>query len=134
MLQKSILSRTARLWVKKMSKRVIDDPVAPKYTHIERLDVKDFVCVRIDDGEFEGIVYHYENLQFGDEETEDDLALLNFNYHVVESFLAEEMMEGPLKNRFQDTIAAILYDILLQQVGRIGTDEDRADDSKESSS
>jgi hypothetical protein len=120
--------------VKKMSKRVIDDPVAPKYTHIERLDVKDFVCVRIDDGEFEGIVYHYENLQFGDEETEDDLALLNFNYHVVESFLAEEMMEGPLKNRFQDTIAAILYDILLQQVGRIGTDEDRADDSKESSS
>jgi hypothetical protein len=117
-----------------MSKRVIDDPVAPKYTHIERLDVTDFVCVRIDDGEFEGIVYHYENLQFGDEETEDDLALLNFNYHVVESFLAEEMMEGPLKNRFQDTIAAILYDILLQQVGRIGTDEDRADDSKESSS
>ena len=120
--------------MKTMSKRVIDDPVAPKYTHIERPDVKDFVCVRIDDGEFEGIVYHYENLQIGDVENEDGSALLNFNYHVVESFLAEEMMQDSLKTRFQDTIAAILYDILLQQVGRIGTDEDRADDSKESSS
>ena len=67
------------------------------------------------------------------EETEDGGVLLNFNYHIVESFLAEEMMTDKIKDRFEDTIASILFDILQKQVGRIGN-EDRTDDSEESGS
>jgi hypothetical protein len=111
---------------------VVDNPVAVKYSSIERDDVPDFVCIRIDEGEFEGIVYHYENLKIG-EETEDGGALLNFNYHIVESFIAEEMLTDKIKTNFEDTIASILFDILTKQVGKIGN-EDRADHSKESGS
>jgi hypothetical protein len=111
---------------------VVDNPVAVKYNNIEREDVPNFICIQIGEGEFEGIVYHYENLKVG-EETEDGGALLNFNYHIVESFLAEEMMTDKIKDRFEDTIASILFDILQKQVGRIGN-EDRTDDSEESGS
>jgi len=111
---------------------VVDNPVAVKYNHITREDVANFVCIKIEEGEFEGIVYHYENVKVG-EELEDGAALLNFNYHVVESFMAEEMLTDSIKKRFEDTVAGILYDILLKQVGTIGN-EDRADDSEESSS
>ena len=111
---------------------VVDNPVGMKYNHITHKDVPEFVCIRIEEGEFEGIVYHYENVRVG-EELEDGGALLNFNYHVVESFIAEEMLTDSVKKRFEDIVAGILYDILLKQVGTIGN-EDRADDSEESSS
>lgn len=111
----------------------VDNPVAPSYNHIERTDVPNFVCIRIEEGEFEGIVYHYENLKVNEEPEENGDALLQFNYHIVESFIAEEMLTDSIKTRFEDTIASILFDILLKQTGRIGN-EDRADDSKESSS
>ena len=110
---------------------VIDNPVAVKYSYSEREDVPNFICLRVDEGEFEGMVYHYENLKVGEEN--EDGALLNFNYHIVESFIAEEMLTDSIKSRFEDTIASILFDILQKQVGRIGN-EDRANDSKESSS
>jgi hypothetical protein len=111
----------------------VDNPVAPKYNHVERLDVPDFICIRIEDGEFEGVVYHYENLKINEKADENDDPLLLFNYHVIESFWADGMFEGTLKNRFEETVACILYDVLLKQVGRIGN-EDRTDDSEESSS
>jgi hypothetical protein len=113
--------------------KIIDDPVAPRYTTVERLDIPNFVCLRIDDGEFEGVVYHYENLKISSEEEDSEVPWLKFNYHVVESFWADGMFEGTLKERFEDTVACILQDILIKQVGRIGN-EDRTDDSKESSS
>jgi hypothetical protein len=43
------------------------------------------------------------------------------------------MFEGKLKENFEDTVACILQDILIKQVGTIGN-ENRANDSKESSS
>ena len=112
---------------------VVENPAAPRYSHIERTDTPKFVCIRIEEGEFEGVVYHYENLKINQEADENDDPLLLFNYHVVESFWADGMFEGTLKNRFEETIACVLYDVLLNQVGRIGN-EDRADDSEESGS
>lgn len=115
-----------------MMNKVIDNPVAPSYTTIDKEGVR-FACIKIQEGEFEGIVYHYENLQVGDEDEDGGGATLNFNYHIVESFIAEEMMIDKLKERFEDTVACILQDILIQQVGRIG-DEDRVDNTAESHS
>ena len=115
-----------------MSQRTIDNPIAVEYDHIDHPKVKNFVCIQIKEGEFEGIVYHYENLKVGDE-MDDGAAMLNFNYHIVESFIAEEMLTEEIKARFEDTIAGILFDILLKQVGKIGN-EDRANDSEESGS
>lgn len=111
----------------------VDNPVAPRYNHIERKDIPNFICIRIEEGEFEGIVYHYENLKVNEEPEENGDALLQFNYHIVESFIAEEMLTDSIKTRLEDTIASILFDILLKQTGRIGN-EDRTDDSKESGS
>jgi len=111
-----------------MMNKVIDNPVAPSYTTVDKEGVR-FACIKIQEGEFEGIVYHYENLQVGEEDEEG--AILNFNYHIVESFIAEEMLVDKLKERFEDTVACILQDILIQQVGRIG-DEDRVNDTAES--
>ena len=112
---------------------VVENPIAPHYKHIERADIPNFVCIRIEEGEFEGVVYHYENLKVNDEADENNDPLLLFNYHIVESFWADGMFEGKIKDNFEQTIACILYDVLLNQVGRIGN-EDRTDDSKESSS
>lgn len=111
----------------------VDNPVAPRYTYIEHHPkVGNFICIKIEEGEFEGMVYHYENLKVNDE-LEEDGAFLQFNYHIIESFIVEEMLTDNIKQRFEDTVACILYDILAKQVGRIGN-EDRTDDSKESSS
>jgi hypothetical protein len=111
--------------------KVIDNPVAPRYTTVERLDVPNFICFRIDDGEFEGVVFHYENLKITSEVDDSVEPWLKFNYHVIESFWADGMFEGKLKDSFDDTVACILQDILIKQVGTIGN-EDRANDSKES--
>ena len=111
----------------------VDNPVAPRYNHIVRDEVPEFICIKIEEGEFQGIVYHYENLKVGDELLEDGDAILHFNYHIVESFIAEEMLTDKIKQRFEDTIACILHDILIKQVGRIGN-EDRTNDSEESGS
>ena len=108
--------------------RTVDNPVAVSYTPFEHPKVKDFVCIRVDEGEFEGVVFHYENVK-----VDDETSMLNFNYHLIESFIAEEMLIDGLKLRLEDTVAGILYDILIKQLGRIGN-EDRADDSKESDS
>jgi hypothetical protein len=113
--------------------KVIDNPAAPGYTTVEILDVPKFICFRIDDGEFEGVVFHYENLKISSEVEDSDEPWLKFNYHVVESFWADGMFDGKLKENFEDTVACILQDILIKQVGKIGN-EDRADDSKESGS
>lgn len=112
---------------------VVDNPVAPSYNHMERTDVPKFVCIRIEDGEFEGVVYHYENLKVSEGVDENDEPSLLFNYHVLESFWADNMFEGTLKKRFEDTVACILQDILIKQVGKIGN-EDRVNDSQESDS
>ena len=69
--------------------KVIDNPVAPRYTSIDKEGVQ-FACIKIEEGEFKGIVYHYEQLQVGEED--EDGASLNFNYHIVEPVIAEEMM------------------------------------------
>jgi hypothetical protein len=116
-----------------MSQRTIDNPGAVSYNTIDHPKVKDFVCFLIKEGEFDGVVFHYENLKINDELEDNGDALLKFNYHIVESFIAEEMLTEEIKTRFEDTIAGILYDILLKQVGKIGN-EDRADDSEESGS
>ena len=108
--------------------RTVDNPVAVSYTPFEHPKVKDFVCTRVDEGEFEGLVFHYENVK-----VDDEASMLNFNYHLIESFIAEEMLIDGLKLRLEDTVAGILYDILIKQLGRVGN-EDRADDSKESDS
>ena len=108
--------------------RTVDNPVAVSYTPFEHPKVKDFVCIRVDEGEFEGLVFHYENVK-----VDDETSMLNFNYHLIESFIAEEMLIDGLKLRLEDTVAGILYDILIKQLGRVGN-EDRADDSKESDS
>jgi len=112
---------------------VVENPIAVDYSHFEHPKIEKFVCIKINEGEFEGIVYHYENLKVDEKLLDDGGALLNFNYHIVESFIAEEMLTEEIKKRFEDTIAGILYDILLKQVGKIGN-EDRADDSEESGS
>ena len=113
--------------------KTIDNPVAPRYTTVDRLDVPNFVCIRIEDGEFEGVIYHYENLKITEEVEDSDDPWLKFNYHVIESFWADGMFDGKIKENFEDTVACILQDILIKQVGRIGN-EDRTDDSQESSS
>ena len=113
--------------------KVIDNPVAPKYTTVDRVDVPNFICFRIEDGEFEGVVYHHENLKVSTEVEDSEDPWMKFNYHVVESFWADGMFEGKLKDSLDDTVACILQDILIKQVGRIGN-EDGTDDSKESSS
>jgi hypothetical protein len=110
--------------------KVIDNPVAPSYTTIDKEGIR-FACIKIDEGEFEGTVYHYENLQVGEEDEDGEGATLNFNYHIVEPVIAEEMMVDNIKERFEDTVACILQDILIQQIGRIGN-EDGTDDSAES--
>ena len=111
----------------------VDNPVAPRYNHTERTDIPGFVCIQIQEGEFEGVVYHYENLKINEEVDENNDPLLMFNYHVVESFWSDGMFEGRMKDRFEETIACILYDILLNQEGKIGH-ESGTDDSKKSSS
>ena len=110
--------------------KVIDNPVAPRYTSIDKEGVQ-FACIKIEEGEFKGIVYHYEQLQVGEEDEDGEGASLNFNYHIVEPVIAEEMMVDNIKERFEDTVACILQDILIQQIGRIGN-EDGTDDSAES--
>ena len=105
---------------------VVDNPVAPRYTHIDHPSIQDFSCIHIMDGEFEGLVYHYENLKIGAPDEEG--ALLNFNYHIVEGIQPED---PEVKTRMEDVIASVIYSILSDSVGKIGSDEDRADNSEE---
>jgi len=110
----------------KTMNNVIDNPVAPRYTHIDHPSIKDFTCIHIMDGEFDGLVYHYENLKIGAPDEEG--ALLTFNYHIVEGSTPED---PEVKRRMEDIIASVIYSILSDSVGKIGSDENRTDNPEE---
>lgn len=109
-----------------MPNNVIDNPVAPRYTHLDHPSVQNFTCIHVQDGEFEGLVYHYENLKIG--APDDEGALLTFNYHIVEGSTPED---PEVKRRMEDVIASIIYHILSDSVGKIGSDENRTDNPEE---
>lgn len=79
---------------------------APKYETFLSNDVKDFTCIRILEGEFRNVQYHYDVIKMGKDDGSDSIPL-TFTYQVV-----EDNIDKSQRSRFQDTIASILLDII----------------------
>ena len=119
-----------------MTLRSIDNPTPPKYSTLDEIQ-SEFLNIRIDEGEFKGVVFHYINVQLGGggADKEGNAALI-FNYKVVDNPTSHEDLEDcNIKIRLEHMIAAILYDIVVNTVGRIGSDnENRNNNTKEPAS
>jgi len=79
----------------------------PNYKLFEHKNVKDLTCVLIENGEFEGIAYHYGVVSVTPSENEDDQIPISYSYDIIEGSVNDEQ-----KQEFQNVISEILFDIV----------------------
>ena len=92
--------------------------VLPKYKMVEKADM-DYYGFKLEDGEFEDVVYYYGKVQIKEDEINDQ-ASLNFKFQVDkgnEKYSINELNESV---EFKTLIGDILADLL--------DDEDNKDD------
>ncbi len=80
----------------------------PKYKAILNDQVKDFTCIRIIDGKFKNVEYHYDVITMGEDDGSDSVPL-TFTYQLVSGNISEAQTP-----KFYDTIASILFAVIVK--------------------
>jgi len=84
---------------------------APKYELIDHKEASpDHWCIKIKDGEYNGVIYQYQTVKI-DEEKDGDGAVLQFKTALVEKPDSVNLT----KDKDQNIMGAILVDILNEQ-------------------
>lgn len=92
----------------RMSKSMTNLPTPPEYSLVENDQVKDFVCIKIESGEFEDVTYNYDVVSIG-EDGDAETVPLTYNYTII---VGEDKVSAAQKDAFEDITATILYDII----------------------
>lgn len=82
----------------------------PKYTLVEKEDL-DYYGFKIQEGEYKDVVYYYGEVKI-EENTDEDHAVLNFNYQIDkgnEQYSIEELQDSiKFNNLMGDILAEVL--------------------------
>jgi hypothetical protein len=92
-----------------------------EYSHVENENVTDKIGIKLKGGDFDGIVYIYGNVSF----SEDNPGVLTFEF---------EVLSNPNNKIYEDSeeFEYIMGDILVQEIDKHMSDNDRRNDNKES--
>ena len=96
----------------------------PKYQVNSQTNEKDTAPIRILEGKFVDFVYRYGAIKVGTTENEDGNLPLVFDYVLLEapeSFQTKD--EEADHKEFEQVIGDVLYDIIVNETGRIGNDD-----------
>lgn len=78
----------------------------PKYEAFLADSVKDFTCVRIIDGDFAEVEYHYDVIKLGEDDGSSTIPL-TFTYKIIKGNVTKKQ-----NAKFHDAIASILFDVI----------------------
>ena len=89
-----------------------------KYNVVQHDDAfhDDLMCIQIEDGPYEGVIFQYDNLRLG--EDADEEAMVSFNFITVKN----ENELDLTSEEFIDTLGKILNELLKDFVDASGTD------------
>jgi hypothetical protein len=89
----------------------------------ENSSTQEYEDIVISDGKYKDLTFHYNTIKL-DRITDDEEGVLSFQYTIVNnpSNIDFEITEN--QKGLEDTIAAILYDIVGNSAGKIGKIED----------
>lgn len=93
---------------KRMSKSMMNLPMPPKYSLVENAQVKDFVCIKIESGEFQDVTYNYDVVSIG-EDGDAETVPLTYNYNII---VGEDKVSAAQKDAFEEITASILHEII----------------------
>jgi hypothetical protein len=79
---------------------------APSFDCISHDSAKDVIAIRVLDGEFKGVEFHFGVLKFSEDTDDEGFARLNFDY----TLLNNQEYAGNIE--FEEVVAAILYRII----------------------
>ena len=74
----------------KKLKSVMNLPTPPKYEIFNHDTAKDFACIRIVEGEYDGIEYHYTKVSVGEDTGENEVPFL-FEYELMDQSLINKL-------------------------------------------
>ena len=74
---------------------------------------KDYSCVKLTEGKFKDVIYHYGKVEFAKEETADGKLPMKFDYTVIKKPNDVDTLDNP---EFIDYIGDILIELLDEQV------------------
>jgi predicted Zn-dependent peptidase len=92
-----------------------------EYSHVENENVTDKIGIKLKGGDFDGIIYIYGSVTF----SEDDPRVLTFEF---------EVLSNPNNKVYEDSeeFESVMGDILIQEIDKHMSDNDRRNDNKES--
>ena len=88
------------------------DKTNKPYVFVQR-DKDDFSCIKITEGKFKDVIYHYGKVGFAKEENPDGKLPMKFDYTVLKKPSEVDTLDNP---EFIDYIGDILLELLEQQV------------------
>ena len=81
----------------------------------------DFSCIKIMDGQYEGIIYKYNNVKFSSTENENGEIPLKFTYDVMTNPNNEDVKSNDFRNYIGDILVECVEDQLKN--GKLQIDE-----------
>ena len=82
------------------------------YVFVQR-DKDDFSCIKLTEGKFKDVIYHYGKVGFAKEENADSKLPMKFDYTVIKKPNDVDTLDNP---EFIDYIGDILIELLDEQV------------------
>ena len=102
--------------------------MADKFVYVEKKD-SELYSLKIVQSPYNGIIYTYGAVTI-EEDVENDLARLKFNYHIEEAPAPHSKKELEESDEFRNYIGDILAEILEDQEAQIGNAANRNDNTE----
>ena len=81
------------------------------YTFVQRED-DDFSCIKILDGQYEGIIYKYNHVKFSQTENADGELPLKFTYDIMANPNKEDIKSTDFRNYIGDILVEVMEEQL----------------------
>ena len=94
-------------------KNLHTDQKSKRYTFAQR-EGEDFSCIKLTDGKYKGVIYHYGKVGFAKDENPDGTLPMKFDF-VVKVNPTDEILDVE-NNEFVDYIGDILIEIMEKQI------------------
>ena len=90
-----------------------------RYAFVTKKD-EDFSCIKIMDGEYEGVIYKYDKVRFSEKENADGQLPLQFTYDVMVNTDNKDVKSSDFKNYIGDILVECVEEQLKNGTLKLG--------------
>ena len=88
-------------------KSVMNLPNPPQYEVFDHESVKELSCIKIVEGDFDGVTFHFDIVKLMPEELENGTIPLRYTYTMMEGVILEDE-----KEQFEEIVTSILFSLV----------------------